>query len=119
MLGQIIVCIMLFGPGVLGNALAYHLSKKSGHRETLLLPFMGLPAAAVWYYLMAHGHGAQSLGNLCEGYILSAVAIMAGFGKIHLLDPRLKRPALSTCGLAVVLVLIAVALRAWMPSFPE
>jgi hypothetical protein len=98
---------------------AWIVSRGREDRDALVLPFVHVPAVTLWAGIVAAGMGAQSLGNLVEGFILGGVAILLGYLKILVVDQFTSRHRATTYGLAALLLVLAVALRSLMPIIPE
>ncbi|MBE1159102.1 hypothetical protein [Dyella acidiphila] len=81
----------------------------------LALPPLGI---GLWAALAKLGVGAQSLGNIVEALVIAAVAVLMAYVKFLLLD----RAGFSRSGVIaayVVVAVVTVGLRLFMPSMPE
>lgn len=83
------------------------------------LPVLGAPSLVVWLALVVAGVGAQSLSNLVEVAWLLVASVPACYAQVFILDRLTQRPRANTLGMAVVLCIVAVALRLLMPALPE
>lgn len=90
---------------------------KQSHAWRLLL--VHVPAMALWVGLMFSGIGAQSLGNIVEGPILGAGAILLAYLKILVVDRFTSRHQITLLGAVGLLLIAALALRIFMPGFSE
>jgi len=88
-------------------------------RESAWLPFAVFPALAAWVLLAGFGYGPQSLSNLIEPLGLFAAGIILCYGKVFLLDRRVKDPRWTTYLLMALLVTGSILLRTFMPLLPE
>jgi hypothetical protein len=88
-------------------------------RESAWLPFATFPALAAWVLLAGFGYGPQSLSNLVEVPGLFAAGIILCYGKVFLLDRRVKDPRWTTYLLMALLVTGSILLRTFMPLLPE
>lgn len=82
-------------------------------------PFVHVPAVTLWFALLAGGIGAQSLGNLNEGVILAGAVIPLAYAKVIIVDRLTPHHHATNGGLAILLLILAVALRAFIPVIPE
>jgi hypothetical protein len=80
---------------------------------------LAVPAFVVWGLLIHAGVGAQSLANVVELYLIGAVAGAVACLQVFVIDPRLRRPGLTTGLLAVALAGTCVVMRLAMPNLPE
>ena len=103
---------------LLANLPAYQISLRRG-RESKWLLFVTLPAMAAWVLLTGLGYGPQSLSNLVEILGLFAAGIVLCYGKVFLLDRRVKDPRWTTYLLMALLTVAAALLRTFMPLLPE
>lgn len=98
---------------------AFVWSRKKPEKESLLLPFVHMPAIALWWLLVSVGFGAQSLSNIVELLYLGIAAVVLPYLKVFLLDRFTARHTLTTYGTVALLAGSAFFLRAWMPVLPE
>ena len=98
---------------------AFVVSRLKPERESWMLPFVHVPAVTLWLALVVLGYGPQSLGNLGEGFAIGGVAVACGYAKVLLVDRFTAKHAATSYGLAALLALLAVGLRAFMPVIPE
>ncbi len=80
-----------------------------------------MPAAglAFWLLLMWLGFGAQSLANLVEAPIIAGVAVCAAYLRLFVF---VKSPTLNPYGTFIAVaavILVTIAIRAFMPVLPE
>jgi 4-amino-4-deoxy-L-arabinose transferase-like glycosyltransferase len=80
-----------------------------------------LPASGVgfWALLAALRLGPQSLSNLIEIPIVAVVAVFTAYGKFIYLDKRMKRQDLSNAISFIVVAIVTLGLRLFMPLLPE
>jgi hypothetical protein len=83
------------------------------------LPFVAVPAHAIWSLLVYLGIGAQSLANILELYVLAGLSVVLAYLQVFVVDPRSRQPKRTTLYLTGVLVAVAFILRALMPNLPE
>ena len=97
---------------------AFLYSRRKG-AESWWLPFSVVPGVVVWAGLTALGFGAQSLSNVIELVWLVGAAVALSYVKVFVVDRRGKSAVHSTYVLAGLLGVVAIALRALTPMFPE
>lgn len=98
---------------------AWILARARKQRDAEWLPFVHVPAATLWFGLFVAGIGSQSLGNLNEGVILAGAVIPLAYAKVAIVDRLTPHHHATTGGLAAVLLILAVVLRAFTPVLPE
>ena len=98
---------------------AFFLSQRKPQEESLLLPFVHMPAIILWFLLTVFGIGAQSLANIVELIYLGIAAVTLAYIKVFIIDRRTSQHALTTYGTVAVLLGSVILLRALMPSIPE
>lgn len=114
--------IVLFPSLILIAALlclpAFLYSRRKGP-ESWWFPFSAVPGVVIWMGLTALGFGAQSLSNVIELVWLAGAAVALSYVKVFVVDRRGKSAIHSTYALAGVLSIVAIALLALTPAFPE
>ncbi len=98
---------------------AFFLSRRKKEKESLLLPFVHIPAITLWVLLLTLGYGAQSLANFIEVIYLAMAAVVFPYLKVFIVDRFTARHILTTYGTVAVLAVGAFVLRALMPWLPE
>jgi hypothetical protein len=95
------------------------ISLRKPEPDSWMLAMVHVPAVTLWIGLVVSGYGAQSLGNLCEGFVIGAAAVVFAYVKVFVIDRYMENHALTSYALAGVLGLLAVGLRTFMPVLPE
>ena len=98
---------------------AFVWSRRKPEKESLLLPFVHIPAIALWFLLVRYGFGAQSLANLVELLYLGIAAVVLPYLKVFILDRFTSQHAMTTYITVALLAGSAFLLRALMPFLPE
>jgi len=98
---------------------AWLLARARKQRNVRWFPFVHVPAVTLWFVLTVAGIGSQSLGNLSEGFILAGTVIPLAYAKVVIVDRLTPHHHATTAGLAILLLILAFVLRAFMPVIPE
>jgi hypothetical protein len=114
---------MIFLPASIGPLLAiipaFVFSKLKAERESWFLPFVHIPAIILWHYLVVRGYGAQSLGNMIEAFLIGGIGVAITYAKVFIVDRRFPNHVYTTYCEALLLMILAVFLRSFMPGLPE
>lgn len=97
---------------------AYSASRRR-RLESRWLIVAPVPAVVAWFAVTASGYGAQSLANSLEVFAVFALGVVLAYVKVFAIDNDYENSRLSTFVLIIVLVVLALALRATMPNLPE
>ncbi|MDH3311230.1 MAG: hypothetical protein OEM48_11375 [Gammaproteobacteria bacterium] len=87
--------------------------------QSLWLFLLPVSGAGFWALLAALRLGPQSLSNLIEIPIVAVVAVFTAYLKFFYLDKRMKRQDLSNSVSFVVVAIVTLGLRLFMPLLPE
>ncbi len=98
---------------------AWVFARNRGRDSHWSLFMLWLPAVVLWVVLSGLGIGAQSLSNLIEPIWLIIAGIALAYLKVFILDRYAPSPQAVTVLSIVVLALVAVLLRIFMPVLPE
>lgn len=82
----------------------------------LALPFIGM---ALWLALAALGVGAQSLSNVIELLVLAAAAVVFSYLNFFVFDRSTTLGGKNTIVTFLLVGLVALCLRLFMPVIPE
>ena len=97
---------------------AYSASRRQG-AESRLLAIAPVPAVIVWAAITASGYGSQSLANIVEVFAIFGFGVILAYVKVFVVDKAYGEARVSTYSLVVLLVVLALALRATVPNLPE
>ncbi|MDH3279559.1 MAG: hypothetical protein OEQ18_00320 [Gammaproteobacteria bacterium] len=81
--------------------------------------FLPVSGAGFWVLLAALRLGPQSLSNLIEIPIVAVVAVFAAYLNLFFLDKRMKRKGLGVAISFIVVAMVTLGLRLFMPLLPE
>ena len=106
-----IVAALLIVPG--------WLMARKWHPQSLWLLALPLAGNAFWLLLTILHIGAQSLANVIEVFAVAAAAIAASYLKFLVFDRRAGMGSLGAILLVVIVAVITLGLRLFMPALPE
>lgn len=114
--------IVMFGAlSLLGAALIVPgwLWAKKRTPQTLSLFLLPVAGIGLWVLLTASGVGAQSLSNLSEVFGVVAAAVVAAYLKFLVFDRRFENKPLGVVVAFVIVAVVTIAFRLFMPQLPE
>ena len=107
----LLISVVLFISGWL-------LAKKK-YPQTFLTFFLLTVGIVLWVLLTSLGFGAQSLANFIEVFGVVVVAVAAAYLKFFVFDHWFSNKHLGFVVALVIVVVVTIAFRLFMPSLPE
>ena len=95
------------------------LRARKWHPQSLWLFGLPLAGIAFWMFLTFLRIGAQSLSNVIEIFAVAAAAIVASYLKFLALDRRMGLGSASAIVVLIIVAVVTLGLRMFMPVLPE